>query len=72
MPLFRVRCYEGAIWDGAEPRYVDAADEWEAAEITCGSHSSRRERLGCFALKWLATTPAARKLFYVRDQQNSN
>ena len=33
MPLFRARCYEGAIWDGAEPRYVDAADEWEAAEI---------------------------------------
>ena len=39
MPNFKVKFYEGGLWDKNEPRYIEAQDERDAAEILCGERS---------------------------------
>ncbi len=69
MPRFKVRCYERAIWDGIEPRDIEAQDEQEAAEIVCGTPLIEGGKPGQLRAEvWPPFSPSAKKLFYVQGQ----
>ncbi len=67
MPNFKVKCYEGGLWDKNEPRYIEAQDERDAAEILCGEPLSEEGKLGQLRAEvWPVSSPKAKKLFYVQ------
>ena len=69
MPRFKVRCYEGGIWDKIEPRDVEAQDEREAAESVCCESLVEAGALGLLRAEvWPLSSPSAKKLFFVQAQ----
>lgn len=65
MPYFKVRCFEGAIWDKKEPSDIEAQDEKEAAERVCGRPLSEGGKPGQLrAQVSLVSKPSEKKMFY--------
>ena len=73
MPRFKVRCYEGTIWDKIEPRDIEARDEQEAAESVCGEPLLDAGKPGQLRAEvWPPASPRKNKLFYVQPPRFSN
>jgi len=69
MSNFKVRCYEGGVWDEIEPHEIEAQDEQEAAETVCGEHLVERGKPGQLRAEvWQPSSPGEKKLFYVPTQ----
>lgn len=67
MPIFKVKCFQRAIWDGNEDREVEAENEQRAAEAICGEALMDSGKPGQLrAQVWATATPGAKKLFYIR------
>lgn len=63
MPTFYVTCYDGGVWDDAEPKKVEAGDEREAAEMVCGVPLIEDAGLNVRATVWAAGSRSAPKAF---------
>jgi hypothetical protein len=73
MPRFKVKCFEGAIWDGKDARDIEAQDEREAAESVCGGPLSEGGKPGQLRAQVTpASDASARKLFYIPARKISN
>ncbi|GLQ06057.1 hypothetical protein GCM10007924_12780 [Sneathiella chinensis] len=69
MPCYKVKCYEGGLWDKAAPRNIEALNEQKAAESICGGGEPLVEggKIGQLRAEvWLPASPNKKKYFYVR------
>lgn len=65
MPEFQVRCYKDGIWDGKEPKAVEAPAAKQAAEGVCGEPLTTRGTLGKLrAEAWPKGRPQEKETFY--------
>ena len=66
MRWFKVRCFDGGIWDEKEPRNVEAASALEAAELICGEKLIVNAKLGTLRAEvWEPSSPATKTIFRV-------
>ena len=69
MQVFKVRCFKAGVWDGIEPRDVEANNEKEAAERICGGLLRDGGMIGQLRAEvYLPSSPSVKKLFYVSGQ----
>lgn len=65
MGQFRVRIYQGGVWDRQEPRRLQAATPLEAAEKACGERLVGTGPLGKLrAETWPADKPEEKSAFF--------
>lgn len=65
MQAFKVRCFNAGIWDGHEPRDVEANNALEAAERICGAPLIEAGKIGSFRAEvYVASAPNVKKQFF--------
>ena len=66
MTIFKVKCYEGGVWDNSDPIGVEAQNDREAAEYVCGGRLLYDGKPGQLRAEvWPASSPETKTPFYV-------